>query len=82
MVERYDYTKYLSVDNGKGLLLSYNDIEVLDKYGIDFRQYSNLKDLMNVIGDYIDCCCEKDIEDMEDVFSHLMEVHYYQEVNK
>lgn len=81
-MEGYDYTKYLSVDNGKGLLLSQSDVDVLGRYGIDYRKYSSLKDLMSVIEKYIDYCYEEDREDMEEVLVHLMEVHYYHEVNK
>lgn len=77
-----DYTKYLSVDNGKGLLIKSSDIEVLDRYGIDYQMCSSLRDLILIIGEYIDDNYGDVLEDLEEVLEHLSEMHYYQEVNK
>ena len=82
MIEKCDYTKYLSVDNGSGVLLNENDVAVLKKYGIDWSFCSSIKELIFVIGLYIDESYEEDLDDLEDVLCHLMEVHYYCETNK
>lgn len=81
MIERLDYSKYLSVDNGKGLLLKRSDCFVLEQYGIDYYKYS-MGDLILVIGNYIDDHYDDDIEDLEEVLSNLVETHYYTEVKK
>lgn len=82
MIEREDYRKYLSVDNGKGLLLKKSDAYLLEKNGIDYKKYSNLNDLIFMVSRYLDDHYEEDIDEMEDVLIHLMEFHYYYEVNK
>jgi len=77
-----DYSKYLSYDNGKGLLLKKDDVFVLEQYGIDYKNCSSLGDLVIYIGNYIDDCAFEDVEALEEVLEHLMEVHYYHETNK
>lgn len=74
-----DYTKYLSIDNGHGILISKDDAYLLDKYHIDYRNCFELKDLILIISDYLD---EDYDEELDMVLEHLSEVHYYQEVNK
>jgi len=75
-----DYTKYLSYDNGKGILLSSTDIEILERYDIDFRGYASIKDL---IIDLENLCDVYDIDDdLEDLLNKLSEVYYYNYVKK
>lgn len=81
MIEE-DYQKYLSYDNGKGLLLKKNDVFVLEQYGIEYQNCSSLGDLVSCIGNYIDDCSLEEVEALEEVLDHLMEMHYYQETNK
>ena len=74
-----DYRKYLSFDNGHGVLIPKRDIYLLDRYGIDYRNCSSLKELILLIN----VCLEEDYdEELELVLDDLSEVHYYQEVNK
>ncbi|MBQ8681332.1 MAG: hypothetical protein IJ509_00250 [Bacilli bacterium] len=82
MIEKLDYKKYLSVDNGKGLLLSGCDTFVLDQYSIDYYKFSNMKDLILIVSKFIDEHYDEDLEDLEEVLEHLLETHYYTEVNK
>lgn len=82
MIEKYDYTKYLFVDNGNGLLLNKNDVIILKNYGINWCQFSNLKELILIVGEYIDDGYGDNLEDLEEVLCHLQEMHYYYEVNK
>lgn len=81
-MEMGDYTRYLSVDNHKGILLNRDDAFVLDKYGIDYRKYSSLKDLILLIGDFLDQNFEEILEDLEEVLVHLNEMYYYYKVRK
>ena len=74
-----DYTKYLSVDNGHGILISKHDAFLLEQYHIDYMNCSCLKDLILMISD----CLDEDYdEELDMVLDHLNEVHYYQEINK
>jgi len=75
-----DYSKYLSVDNGKGILLSKSDIEILERYGFDFNYYSNIKDLLIDLDNY----CNDNLieEDLEEVINKISEMYYYNCVNK
>ena len=41
-----DYSKYLSYDNGKGILLNKYDKEVLDRYQINYQECSSIKSLI------------------------------------
>ena len=82
MIEMQDYRKYLSIDNGKGLLISKNDAYVLEQYGIDYYNYSSISDLILIINRFIDDNEISELDDLEDVINHLMEVHYYNETKK
>ena len=61
-----DYRKYLSYDNGKGLLLNNNDKEVLDKYQINYQTCSNIKSLVIYINEYL----EEYKEEVEQIIWH------------
>ena len=76
-----DYTKYLSYDNKKGILLTYQDKSILDKYKIDYMKLTNLKDLIIEINEYLEDNYDE-LEDLEIVLSHLEETYYYTKVNK
>ena len=76
-----DYTKYLSIDNKKGILLSRGDIEVLNRYGFDYTKYDNLKKLIMDIDDYlIDNYISED--DLEEVLIKLSDSYYYNYLKK
>lgn len=76
-----DYTEYLSLDNGKGLLICKRDIAVLEKYKFDYKQYSSLSSLIFAIDSYLSECDDV-IDDLEEVLIHLSEMHYYKDVRK
>lgn len=82
MIEKVDYSKYLSIDNGQGLLLNPNDVYVLKHYGIDYMKCSNMSDLIFIIGVYVDNHYNEELDELEEVLDHLLEVHYYTQVNK
>ena len=81
MIEE-DYRKYLSIDNGKGLLIKNNDAYILDSYGIDYSRCSSISDLIIIINKYIDDNEVYELDDLEDVLSNLSEINYYNNTKK
>lgn len=81
MLNRIDYSKYLSIDNGKGLLLNKEDIAILYKYGFDYKTYTNLSNLIFDIDNYINSNYLVD-DDLEKVLIDLSEINYYINVKK
>ena len=75
MLDIEDYSKYLSVDNGKGLLISQDDIFILEKYGFDYTKYSSLSDLIFDVDNYISQGNGDD--DLEDMLINISEINYY-----
>ncbi len=75
-----DYRKYLSYDNGKGLLIPMNDIRILELYQVPYQECSSLKNLIFMIKNILDY--DEDNEDLIEVIDHLEEIYYYQEVHK
>lgn len=63
-----------------GLLLSNDQINVLTKYGFDYKKYSNLKELLFDIENYLNE--ETDCEDLEEVSCKIAEFNYYHDTNK
>ncbi len=78
-MKKEDYTKYLSIDNGHGILLSKSDAYILNMYHINYCNCSSLKELIFLIEECLDECY--DVE-LENVLMNLTEVHYYHETNK
>jgi hypothetical protein len=76
-----DYSKYLSIDNGNGLLLRRDDIDVLTRYGFDYRKYFDLGTLIFDIDHYISYNLE-DSEELELVVLRLSERYYYNSTKK
>lgn len=81
MLGDIDYRNYLSIDNGKGLLLGKDVIEVLERYGFDYRNYSSLNNLIFDIDSYLGQSYD-DLEDLEEVLIGLSESYYYNEIKK
>ena len=77
-----DYSKYLSYDNKKGILLNKQDKEVLDIHKINYQTKSNLKDLILEINEYLEDNYYEDLDDLEIVLSHLEETYYYTQIKK
>lgn len=76
---KFDFKK----DNGKGILLNDNEIEVLSKYGFDYKKYSSLNELIFDVDNYInEEGCFTTIDDLEEVLNKICESHYYNETNK
>ena len=76
---KYDFKK----DNGKGILLNQHEIDVLERYGFDYKKYSSLNELIFEVDNYInEEGCFNDVDELEEVLDKISEYHYYNEVNK
>ena len=74
-----DLDSFMNIDNGNGILLSKYEIELLLKYYIDYRNYSDIESLLKEIDDIL----ENDyIEELEDIVIKLEEQHYYKDIKK
>ena len=74
-----DLDSFMNIDNGNGMLLSKYEIELLLKYDIDYRNYSDIESLLKEIDDIL----ENDyIEELEDIVIKLEEQHYYKDIKK
>lgn len=74
-----DLDNFMNIDNGNGILLSKYEIELLLKYDIDYRNYSDIESLLKEIDDIL----ENDyIEELEDIVIKLEEQHYYKDIKK
>ena len=76
-----DYKSFLSIDNVKRLLLHQNEIEILYKYGFDYKKYTDLKSLIFDIDNYINSCYN-DTNELEEVLINLSEINYYNNIKK
>ena len=74
-----DLDSFMNIDNGNGILLSKYEIELLLKYDIDYRNYSDIESLLKEIDDIL----ENDyIEELEDIVIKLEEQHHYKDIKK
>lgn len=74
-----DLDSFMNIDNGNGILLSKYEIELLLKYDIDYRNYSNIESLLKEIDDVLG---NDYIEELEDIVIKLEEQHYYKDIKK
>lgn len=81
MLNKTNYKTFLSIDNGKGLLLNKKDIEVLSRYGFNYKKYTNMHSLIFDIDNYINNYYD-DFEDLEEVLIKLSEMNYYNNTKK
>ena len=65
---------------GNGIYLSDNQIEVLNRYNINYKKYNSLSSLIFEIEEILN---EKvDVDDLEDVSAKLSELNYYNNTEK
>lgn len=66
-----------------GLILSDNQIAILNKHGIKYENFNNLSSLIFSIEEYImEVESYIDIKDIEEISIQLSEQNYYQNTNK
>ena len=64
----------------KNVYLSNDDLRILKKYDIDYNKYSNMKELMFYIEDYLN---NYDVDDdLEELLIKLNDYNYYFYTNK
>lgn len=64
----------------KNIYLSGDDIKILKRYEIDYGNFSNMKELMFYIEDYLNNIDSND--ELEDLLIKLSEYNYYFHTNK
>ena len=81
IVKNIDFLSGKLVDLGNGLMLTNKEIEVLDRYNINYKSCSNLKGVLSRIEEvfYED---DSDLEDLDIVSESIAERDYYQNTNK
>ena len=83
----YDFDKIIkdmdfnsnSLNSINGLLLSNKEIEILDKYSINFKNCSSLKEVIYLIEKILD---EDNYSDLDMISQSISERDYYQNTNK
>jgi len=78
IISEMDFTSNSLNDIG-GLLLTNKEIEVLDRYDIDYKKCVSLKEVIYLIEDILE---EEEIEDLELISQSISERDYYQNTNK
>lgn len=73
----FENNKLIKINNN--LYLTNNQIDILNRYGIEYKTANNLRDLMVKIENIIDY---EDIEELELLLDKLSERQYYEETNK
>ena len=68
-----------SLNDINGLLLTNKEIEILDKYNIDYNSCVSLKEVIYRIEDILD---EEEFDDLELISESISERDYYQNTNK
>ena len=68
-----------SINDINGLLLTNKEIEVLERYDIDYKSCSSLKDIIYIIEDILS---EEEIEELDLISQSISERDYYLNTNK
>lgn len=74
-----DLDSFMNIDNGNGILLTKYELEILNRYDINPKNYPGIKELIFDIEDILE---EDYDEELEDILIKLDEIHYYKDVNK
>lgn len=75
----YSDKKFIKM-RGNNIYLSDNDIEVLKRYNINYKNYTSLNGLIFDIEEILNE--QTDLEDLEDISKRLSEFNYYNNTNK
>jgi len=74
-----DFDMHVSVGN---LFLSHNQMKVLDKYKIRYKDCLNISELLFNIEEYLNNEIEEYSSDLEIISAELSETNYYMNTNK
>jgi hypothetical protein len=80
MIDDYinEISKSLKLNNLNGLILSNKEIEVLDRYKIDYKSCSNMKDLLFLIDEELNF---EDNSELEEISISISDRDYYMNNN-
>lgn len=76
--DNFENTKLIKRKNN--MYLSNEQVKVLEKYNINYLNYSSIKDIIFVIEEILNE--ESDVDDLENVSIELSEYNYYYYTNK
>lgn len=82
LVENIDFSLNQFVDCGNGLMLTSREIDILNRYNIDYKSCLSLKEIIYKVEDVLDECYDGDYDDLESVSSTISERDYYLNTNK
>ena len=74
---KFDENKLIKINNN--LFLTKNQIDVLERYNIEYKSSNSLRDLMIKIEDILDY---DESEELENLLNTLAERNYYENTNK
>lgn len=69
-------------DRDNGLLLSDEHIEILERYGFDYQNYSSINELIYDLEEFLNEEGDSDCGDLDWVSQDLAERNYYANTNK
>ena len=82
IVSNMDFKSLDLVNLNNGLSLTNNEIMILDRYGIDYKQCSSLKEILSLIEEVFTYGEVDDFEELDGVSQTIAERDYYQNTNK
>lgn len=82
IVSNLDFKSLELVNLNNGLSLTNNEIMILDRYGIDYKQCSSLKEVLSLIEEVFTYGEVDDFEELDGVSQTIAERDYYQNTNK
>lgn len=74
--------KNMLKNRDNGLLLSDEHIEILERYGFDYKKYSSINELIYDLEEYLNEEGDSDSSDLDWVSQDLTERNYYANTNK
>ncbi len=80
MIDDYinEISKSLKLNNLNGLILSNKEIEVLDRYNIDYKSCNNMKDLLFLIDEELNF---EENSELEEISISISDRDYYMNNN-
>lgn len=79
LIGEMDFSANELVNIGNGLMLTNREIEVLDKWKINYKNCSSLKEIIYLIDDVTE---DDNIEELDSISMSISERDYYQNTNK
>lgn len=78
LVEEINFEKNMH-KNINNMLLTENQIEVLNRYNIDYNKCNSMSELLYYIDEYLN---EQESEELEKISLEIAETNYYMNTNK